>query len=116
MGRSRLVVGWGLGQKLLPLLQPGQEAPIELPIAQQGEEGWGKAQGESGPLVAVSRRRFQHRQQGQIALLKGLEVPVFFERTGFAAAHVGQVRVQHDREVSQGQIACGHGHPALCPL
>lgn len=97
-----------IGQQLAALVQPGQEAPIQFGVAQERQEGGRESEGEPGLGGWIGRRRLKHRKQRQITLLKGLEIPVLLQRTGFSGSDVGQVGVEN-----QGQIAGGHGAPAV---
>ena len=81
-------------QQLLTDGDPGQEAAIELGIGQQGKQGGREAEGEPGALAPVSGGGLEHAQQRQVALLERLEIPIFFQRTGFAGAHVGKMGVE----------------------
>jgi hypothetical protein len=83
-----------LQQQLLANGDPGQEAAIELGIGQQGKQGGREAEGEPGALAPVSGGGLQHGKKWQVALLERLEIPIFFQRTGFAGAYVGKMGVE----------------------
>ena len=100
-----------LSQQGPALGQPGGEAAVQLPVAEERQQGGRESEGEPRPLLRIGGRRLQYGQQGEVALLQRLEVPVLLQRAGLARAHVGEVGMQ-----DQGQIASGHGAPSLCAL
>jgi hypothetical protein len=105
------VLGGGSLQQLLALHQPGQEAGVEAAVGQQAQQGGREPQGDAGVLAAVGGGGLQHGQQGQVALLQGLEVPVFLQGAGLAGAHIGQVGVQHQGQVTGAGEGFGAGLP-----
>jgi len=77
--RGRLLVGRGVGQELQAALEPGHKAMVQGRVAEQRQQGGRQPQGQVRGLGRIGGGRFEHRQQGQIALLQGLEVPVFLQ-------------------------------------
>ena len=111
-GRSGVLEGrGGLDQELAALLQPGQEAAVQGPVAQQAEQGGGEAEGEARLAGRIEGSRLEHLHQGEVALLQRLEVPVLLKGAGLSRTDVGKMGVEN-----QGQIACGHGSHAFRAL
>ena len=107
IGGGSSEVGICFGQQLAALLKPGQETPVQLGVAQQRQQRGGEPESEPGLRGRVGGGVLQHLHQGQVALLQGLEVPVFLKGAGLPGADVGKMGVEN-----QGQIAGGHGSSA----
>ena len=94
----------GPRQQTEPVIQPLRKALLQFSIAEEREQRWRQADGDSGLGLRVLHGLLKNLQKGEVTLDQSLEKPILLERARLSGTDVRQVGVKN-----QGESAFGHG-------